>query len=252
MNHELISTPNSEAHYFDSEVNFAKGHQWYTDRLSENISESTRLYGEKTPSYCYMESCASRIKSHNPDVKLIWILRNPVDRAYSHYMHAVKKNTEFHSFEKALQLESNRLGKDDHLAYLDRSNYIKYVKIYLKYFDMEQMLFLKFEELQKESNPVVKEMFEFLGLSMDKFVFKDEVINPTLIPRFTKLLYILRSIVGKNSSIYDLARSISLRNKAPGYPPMNVQTRKWLVNYFKPLNEELNNLIGFDIAGYDR
>ena len=90
--HPKIFIPNQELHYFNKDENYFKGYDFYNKNFKAGV-----LNGEKTPTYSFQENCAERIYKYNKDFKLIWILRNPTDRAISNYYHAFLKDKEKHS-----------------------------------------------------------------------------------------------------------------------------------------------------------
>lgn len=73
--------------------------------------ESNKKIGEKTPYYMYHPKVPERMNEIIPEAQLIFILRNPVDRAYSHYWHEVRKGRERFSFEGAIEKEEKRIQK---------------------------------------------------------------------------------------------------------------------------------------------
>jgi hypothetical protein len=132
-----------ETHFFDTDINWNKGKKWYSDSYFSTLKTIKRI-GEFTPSYLSKEICAQRIKDTLGDkVKFVVILRNPIDRAFSHYLHTSRDEYEKLSFEEALQLEPIRLKKfleeEDYLSYLRNSYfhqglYAEMLERYLKYF----------------------------------------------------------------------------------------------------------------------
>src|SRR6056297_2017481 len=98
-NHPNICMPLKEAHFFNIKDHYEQGSEYY--KIFFKDCESKKLWGEKTPTYSYLRKVAPLIKEYNPDIKLIWILRNPVKRSYSNYWHAFKKGVEDLSFKKA-------------------------------------------------------------------------------------------------------------------------------------------------------
>ena len=103
-----------ELHYFSIWYKF--GELWYRSNFPTNLSRhyfykktnQKLLSGEASPTYLFYPTVPSRMKEILPDVKLIVILRNPVDRAYSHYHHMLRRNNESLSFEKAIESEKER------------------------------------------------------------------------------------------------------------------------------------------------
>ncbi len=111
---EIAPALKKEMHYFS--INYKFGEQWYRSNFPTNLSRryftkktgQKLLSGEASPSYLFYPTVPSRMKKVLPDVKLIVILRNPVDRAYSQYHHSRRKGRETLSFEKAIELEEER------------------------------------------------------------------------------------------------------------------------------------------------
>lgn len=149
--HPEIFMANKEIHFFDNDENYKKGIEGYEKFFDGWKGE--KAIGEKTPNYLYYEKAPERIYKLLPDVKLIFVLRNPVDRAYSHYRHNVRIGQETLSFEKAIEKEEERI-KNPRLkkiySYKDRGKYIIQIKRYAEYFPKSQMLFLLAEDLKDD------------------------------------------------------------------------------------------------------
>lgn len=191
-----VGGPRFEMHFFDYPHNWQNGLHWYVSQFGDAMSEFALhkldvhrgnseipwLCGEKSPTYLDHPLVPQRIKEHYPDVKLIAILRNPVDRAYSAYNKVKAKDLEnLSTFEKALDAEENRLksemGKEDFWendyyishhcsrAYIRRGMYAEHLKRWLLYFPRSQMLVLKSEEMFANPQEAVGQAWDFLGLS---------------------------------------------------------------------------------------
>src|SRR5262245_33715274 len=78
--HREIYIARREVHFFDRDSQYRLGIEWYEKQFGS--SPQHRAVGEKTPAYCFVPEAAKRIHRHLPDVKLIWIFRDPVARAY--------------------------------------------------------------------------------------------------------------------------------------------------------------------------
>ena len=156
-----------------------------------------------------------------PDVKLIVILRNPVDRTYSHYNDSLRTNKESLPFEKAIELEEERLaGEREELiknpyfvpkhyrphSYLARGVYADQLEDWFKYYDRKQFLILSTEDFYQDSQQTLDQVFEFLGVT---------------------------PFQAKNLTNQNIGK----------YKMMNENTRKFLIEYFKPHNEKLFKLL---------
>ena len=258
---EIFMSSKKEVHFFD--LNWHKGIKWYEKQFRG--SDRAKAIGEASPLYMYLEEVPERIHEVLPDVKLIFILRNPVDRAYSHYWHEVKNGYEKLSFEEAINVEKERLSNGGiisirHYSYLDRGKYIEQIRRFKKYFSKDQMLILFTEELRENPEKVMKTLFEFLEVDSN---FKSDLwykkkSNVGKRPRIKEIQF-LRGKLHEIATYHFPRLSIIIKpliygidriNLTPGYPPMNPETRKLLVEYFKPYNKKLEKFLERKLDGW--
>ena len=153
--HPEIYIPSfKEPHFFDIPENYKNGIDWYKKNYYRNAL--AKVIADFTPSYFFDKEAPKRIfESLGDKVKFVVILRNPVDRAYSHYLHSKRDDHEDLEFKEALQNESSRLKKyeenGDYLSYLRQSYvsqglYSDMLERYLEYFSLDNFLFIHFEE----------------------------------------------------------------------------------------------------------
>jgi len=177
---QVLSSFRKEVKFFDS--NFFRGYSWYRAHfpLKSKLRAAHAITGEASPYYMYHPTAPERIKSALPSVKIIAILRNPVERAYSHYQHMVRVGREDLSFEQAIAKESERIsGEAEKIAadptypqyrhiqysYLERGRYVEQVQKLYGLFPRENILILKSEDLYGQPADVMKTAFGFLGLA---------------------------------------------------------------------------------------
>lgn len=223
-----------EVHFFDH--NFHKGRLWYRARFSPVWSRWLALArgrqfatGEASPYYMFHPHVPRRIFQTIPQAKLIALLRNPVDRAYSHYQHAVRKGRENLPFEEAIQKEAERLRDEtelmlvdkhnssavhQHNSYLSRGVYVDLLKAWLSLFPGQQLLVLRSEDFFADTGGTLERVFSFLKLPP----WKIQDLRPY--------------------------------NKGT-YQGMAPATRNQLLEYFAPHNERLRDLLGENF-GWDR
>lgn len=155
------------------------------EKLYSN-SKGEKIIGDASVDYLYTLQAANDIYKYNPQAKIIIILRNPIDRAFSHYNHLVRDGREKCSFIEGLNLEEKRKEKNFEFSwhYTSVGMYYEQVNAYLKYFKKEQVLILLFEELVSTPKPHCKRITEFLGIdikSIESNLFP--IINKTGIPK---------------------------------------------------------------------
>jgi Sulfotransferase domain len=152
-----------ELHYFDRPNRFEKGTDWYRQCFPPPQWKNGRrsITGEKTPYYLFHPPVPKRMAEVIPRVRLIVLLRNPVDRAYSQYHHdtrtmQVSKRTAPRTFEEAIEQQDS--------SYLSRGIYVDQLLRWFEYFSKEQMLILKSEDFFERPVETLKVVLNFLEL----------------------------------------------------------------------------------------
>ena len=157
----------SEVHFFD--INWKKGIEWYRKQLKSN-SKTNKVIGEKTPDLAYLSYTFPLIQSVNPFVKLIMIVRNPVERAYSHWKLATKTNAETLPFSKAVAYELKYLKNQNKTFftcakhYIGRGFYYKQIKELLKWFPKDNLLVLISEHVKLNMKEEYNKVYNFLNI----------------------------------------------------------------------------------------
>ncbi|WP_428327287.1 sulfotransferase domain-containing protein [Nitrosopumilus sp.] len=212
-----------EIGFFDS--NYELGINWYKSMFPTKI-ESKKIElktgicitGEDTPFYFWDTDASKRIKNEIPKIKLIILLRNPIDRAYSNYNLGKRSGNESLSFEDAIKKEIELLKKNNDFesdkiekfrrnrSYIAKGLYHNQIRKWLALFSKDQILILNTEDLEENPHQALKKVFGFLGLPNEEI------------------------------------KNIQHR-KVANYEKMNVETRQFLSNLFKPYNEKLFRLL---------
>jgi sulfotransferase family protein len=199
-----------EIHYFDK--NFEKGIEWYRGHFKPGANRGGRrtITGESSPSYLPDERVPRRVAEILPEVRLIALLRNPVDRAYSHYQQAVKHGRAHLSFEEVIEAEISRSSGSK--RYLARGIYVDQLKRWHRCFDREQLLVVKSEDFFGNTPDTLKCVLNFLALPEWK---------PDHLP---------------------------VKNKGSYTQQMSPETRARLRDYFEPHNKRLYDYLGTDFG----
>lgn len=146
-------------HYFD--MFYHLGLDWYRDFYQEYNGE--KVIGDTTPSYIRDFKAPQRIAEFNGQAKLIFNLRNPINRAFSHYWH--EKRKEKISFEFKECLENYDLYQD----WITTGFYYRHLKRYLDYFPRENIKIMIFDDLKEDDQEFIQEIYRFLGVD-DSFM----------------------------------------------------------------------------------
>lgn len=158
-----------ETHFFDNESHF-RGRRVNYGRLHRHFSpQPGQLLGEGTPITMYWMDAPRRVWEYNPRMKLICILRDPSDRAFSHWNMMRERGVETLSFADALACEAERCRSALPLqhrlySYTDRGFYSEQVRRLWRFFPRDQTLFLKTDELRSEPQATLDRVFDFLGV----------------------------------------------------------------------------------------
>jgi hypothetical protein len=246
--HEEIYLARREVHFFDREHNYRRGMSWYERQFASD--QRHRAVGEKTPAYCFFPRVPERIHRHLPGVKLIWLLRDPVARAHSHYWHLLRKGEERAGFEAILKqgLQEEQAGGPVP-EYLGKGRYAEQIERYLRLFPRERMLFLLFEDFIRNPKPSLRAIFEFIGVTPDVTIDTQRRRNTGALPRSVSLSWYSKKLFG-DSWPHQLIRKLN-RSPRTGYPPMSEETRELLCQYYRPHNRELANLLGSELKAWE-
>ena len=192
---------------------YHRGIDWYLAHFPPVLNDQNILTGEATPSYLDHWETAERLYQVFPKTKLIVLLRNPVERAISHYYQWVNMNWEFRSLEEAMISEIERLSVENVSywnqpnSYIARGVYVEFLKKWLDIFPREQILVISSERFYSNPDINLKQIFDFLGLS-------------------------------------DYPLKEYRKYNARSYPNLNKPMRDLLKCYFRGYNRELEDLLG--------
>jgi Sulfotransferase domain len=173
--HPQITGPSfKEVSFFDR--HYARGERWYRAHMPVRRSG---IVGEASPSYLFHPSAPERVARMLPGARLIALLRNPVDRAFSHYQHEVALGREELPFEDALAHEDERMvGEVERMlrdpayfsyawwnyTYAARGRYAEQLERWFRSFPSEQLLVLLTDELAADTGATYERVLEFLGV----------------------------------------------------------------------------------------
>jgi hypothetical protein len=220
-----------EIHYYDKEENFRRGSNWYRAHFATRfrLDALERQHGHKaytldaTPDYLYRATRLATLASHMPDAKILILIRNPIDRAFSNFQNKLRKTATTATFEELVTSEiefleknfdRNQLGLEEKTgltSFLRRGIYIAQIERLHRYYPREQTMVIRSEDLFEDTQGSYDEILRFLEL-----------------PRFQ-----LRKTKARNVLRY----SEDIRR----------ETREQLAKFFTPFNDELSRYLGRDL-----
>ena len=257
-----------ETHFFDDghgEWHLGLGH--YLKKYFSAVPENA-LAGEIDPEYLFFPEVPERLANFFPRARLIFVFREPVSRAFSHYWMTVRRGREKLSFPDALAAEPERM-RGDHLSqsdfsYASRGLYATQVERYLNYFPREQMLFLLSEDLKREPESNLARVYKFLDLPSIPFQsISDEESHQAYMP----ISKSFQGLLDESSKIKRFGKAIlpaSVRRPMMNFlyrlqarnrrkfvtPPLDELVKIRLKEEFSVEVERLQHLIGRDLAAW--
>jgi len=167
---QVCMADNKELHFFDNEENFSTASpNYYKYHSFFGPKKTHKAVGEATPIYMYWKDSPKRIFDYSPKMKLIVLLRNPIERAYSQWNMQRIRKTEDLSFLEAIKIDDAR--RNDALpnqqrgySYIDRGRYLAQLKRLWEYFPRENVLVLKTEYLKQQPVNALGEVCSFIGV----------------------------------------------------------------------------------------
>lgn len=254
---EIQMSKPKELNFFVAEQNLDLGLDWYASRFDDRFP----VRGESSPHYTNLprfQGAAERIREHCPDARLLYMVRDPIKRILSHWVHATGAGYETRELEATLS--------DPESAYVRRSQYWMQLQPYLELFPHEQIAVIAQEELQRERDATMRRAFEFAGVdagftseqfdreweksaakSSDKYQFMEKLIKlpgfRSLDKNFDRLPESMRWMVEK--VVHD-------PDKPPApKPELSDDLRAQLRSYFRDDAPKLQEFAGREFPGWD-
>lgn len=216
--HPDITGPSwKEVSFFDR--HYVRGEAWYRGNFP-NALRARGLIGEASPSYLFHPLAPRRASALVPGAKLIALVRNPVDRAFSHYQHEVALRREPLSFEEALAAEDERLRGEEakiradpayfsqawwNYTYRARGRYAEQLERWLTFFPREHLLVLPSDELLAQPARVHARVLDFLGAAPQPLQAYPRVFERRYEPMRAETRSLLaRDFAEPNLALYEL------------------------------------------------
>jgi len=245
-----MPTRRKEIRFF--EKYYERGLSWYsTFFCPPEQAERYRAIGEISTQYYDCEACPQRISTILPQAKLIIMLRNPVNRAYSHYGFVVQRRNYRGSFQEFLASRH---------AALEKGFYSRYLKQYLRYFDRNQILAPLFEEVFIDDFKTKKTIADFLDIGVDKFPSSpaNGKINASTVPTHQSLYGFVvktgRRLRKQNlEPVVDFVMRLGIQrilSKGSSLEPLDQELKKELSRSYYQEFDELEQCMQIDLSAW--
>ena len=266
-----------EPSFFFKSWEFEKGLDYYCSRWFSAVPKSSIAIGEKSANYLFGgATVAGRIKKTLPKVKIVFILRNPIERAWANYRFTVLEGLENLPFEEAIKKENQRVREETGIwaeiqphSYIGRGFYAQKLKEFFPYFSRSQLLIVKSESLSSDTGNELRKIYEFLGVTDRDFQPKPSasytslsVVDPavqiklrnyfgdrfdTVVEATRKQLELTQFIQNREDNDAIRRLQSNMKDRKEKMPP---SARAYLSDIFAEDMHELRSIVDFDISDW--
>jgi hypothetical protein len=261
---QICSPTRKELNYFNEchpyfhqlqNINYEQPEQWYHEHFDHSVGD--QLWVDISPLYLPSKGVAERIHAYNPDVKLLAILRNPIEQVYSLYKFSNQRGSiDNMTFFQVINSDT---------GFVEQAKYFTHLKEYLKKFNRDQLCILLYDDLLKNNYSFIDEIYVFFGI--DSFYPKDmdkrsnrtsEAVFPWLNRLFTKLRFYLHH--NRKTGLLKIIRLIGLAKmtdyikyklnsrQLQNNEKMDTESHQFLIDYYKEEISDLQKHLGRDLT----
>lgn len=250
--HPEIFVPSlKEVNYFS--YRYSEGDSWYLSFFEAAAKQ--KAIGELSPSYMICPNSPKRIHAFNPDIRLIFMLRNPIERAYSQYCMELRYNTISDNIEQELNLES---------TIIQESLYYKHISEYTRLFPQQNIKFIIYDDIKTNPQEVLHNVYEFLSVDPN---FENPAIlkqSYAKVPRqrfatlYTFMVAIYRWVNNNNSvgrKILNILKNKGFNDKFHQlnsvdvkYPQLSIAKKQELADFYQEDIKQLSQLLDRDMT----
>jgi hypothetical protein len=252
--HTNIYVPVSDAiHYYS--MYFHKTYQWYISYYKN--AQNNQIICDTSYDYFRSPWAAERIFRDNPNAKIIICIRDPIERAFSHYWHEKKKNRFNFKFEEVFQ------NFDLYTNWIEPSMYSTHIERFVSWFGWDQIKVVWFDDLQKDPEYFIREIFEFAGVdSSFKPSVLDKRLNVARAPdSFATIMYKRVSSTAKKIGLGPVGKWMKEKTQFNSQSNINQKGVEKLTDvepgiiqelcaHFEPEISRLENIFGKDLTAW--
>ncbi len=260
---KIIMSKEKEPDYFSHEALKNQNIYYYNMQIDTeekyhslfNVERDDSILGEASVSYLFYEDVPAKIKQYNKHAKIIIVLRNPIERAYSHYLMDFRLGLVQNTFEEIIYRGSS-VSKDFELhyqQYIEVSQYFSQIERYLKIFGKENIHIIDYEDLQKDQEAVLKNIFLFLEVETDYQANIKKEYNTFSMSKYSIINWFYSFFLFRRIVKFILPKKILKiittfffqKNKKP---ILSFDTRFYLQNLFKKDIQQLGVILNKDFS----
>jgi len=221
-------------------------------------NSASKLKGEASVSYLFYKNVPQKIKAYNPGAKIIIMLRNPIDRAFSHYLMDYRLGLVSDSFEDIIdQKLVHKNAKLFYQQYIELSEYANQVKRYLDVFNEKEILFIEYEDFKKDVLGIVKRTYLFLGVNEIYEPDVNKKHNTYTMPKNSIIRFIYSFVILRNILSFLFPKNLANRLRAVLFkddkkPVLLDETRNRLKQLFTNDVNTLGKMLNKDFSRWTK
>ena len=258
---EILMSSKKEPDYFSDKEILEQGLYYGESRIDSLIKynnlfskrDKEKFLGEASVSYLFYPEVSKRIKEYNPESKIIIMLRNPIDRAFSHYLMDYRLGLTSKSLEEEFKSQESL----NFQQYFLLGNYYNQVKKYLEVFKTKNVQIIWYSDFKQNAEKELQKVIEFIGLNSDFKVDFNKVHNSFSMPK-NNMIRKIYSVVWLRKILTfifpeKLVNSIKsiLFNKGKK-PKLSEESREVLFSYYKSDIEDLEQLLSVNLSRWKK
>ena len=283
---DVFMSPIKETHFFSSDIDSKKFRKDYAAALNKDLTAyvngpmdkeifhafvtdfeiykklfknagTKKAIGEVTNSYLYSKDAAKNIRNTIPDAKVIMILRNPVERIFSHYLMDIRSGVEQLPFRQAVDKDMNKNPKGWGISnvYVEIGMYADQVERYISQFPGDQLKIILFDDFKKDAKAVMESVFNFLEISPNTDIDFNVRYNKAFIPKSKligklnaqrKLKLAVKNIVPQSVKSFFKKTFYTDKN----LPKLSSNDKSWLIELYRNDISRLSGLLNRDLSDW--
>lgn len=251
----IYNDPPPEYHRLPNyQVGFVRNKNYYNALFAGATTE--KVLGEASTSYLYSEEAAKNIYAYNPEARIMIMLRNPIERAFSHYLMALKYGFTKLTFRNALESDQKKKNKGWGISelFIELGMYYNQLLRYYQVFPHSQIKVLLFDDFVSNTQTILRECENFLHIRACQCSIDKPKYNPAQIPKYKTLNnFVTHTGIKKVfNAIFPDKFSQFLKSKVyiDDKPSLSVADKKYLLTVYRAEIEKTSELIGKDLSGW--
>jgi len=241
-----------ETRFFDLEQNFAKGIDWYSKFFLPGLNKGARVFGEASPGYFHFPNVPERLHTTIPKAKLILILRDPVERAYSHYWNRVRGGHENRRFVEVV--EAHLEGRKKEIV-LEVGHYVDHLERFYIFYPPEQIQVVFTNNMASDPLLICQKIFTFLEIdtnlvpnNLDTKINAASLVRSRFVHSFlthqSPIKRIIKGFVPAPLWLQARQKLRRLNYKRFSYPSIETEIELLLQRYYREFDQRLASKIG--------